>query len=40
MDSGRLNLLGWYAKVDLEKGLKQAYENFLEMSDSSIKKNL
>jgi GDP-L-fucose synthase len=30
MDSGRLNRLGWQAKVDLEAGLKQAYEDFVK----------
>lgn len=30
MDSGRLNRLGWQAKIDLEVGLKQAYEDFLK----------
>lgn len=29
MDSSRLNKLGWQAKVDLESGLKQAYDEFL-----------
>jgi GDP-L-fucose synthase len=29
MDSARLNHLGWQAKVNLEAGLKQAYEDFL-----------
>ena len=29
MDSGRLNRLGWQAKVDLESGLKEAYADFL-----------
>lgn len=31
MDSGRLNSLGWEAKVDLEAGLKQTYADFLTM---------
>lgn len=31
MDSSRLNLLGWQAKVNLEPGLKQAYEDFLKI---------
>lgn len=31
MDSGRLNHLGWQAKIDLEVGLKQAYEDFLKI---------
>lgn len=30
MDSGRLNKLGWQAKVDLRIGLKQAYNDFLK----------
>ena len=30
MDSGRLNRLGWQAKVNLEAGLKQAYGDFLK----------
>ena len=30
MDSGRLNQLGWKAKVGLEVGLCTAYQNFLE----------
>ena len=30
MDSTRLNNLGWKAKVDLEAGLKMAYEDFLK----------
>jgi GDP-L-fucose synthase len=30
MDSNRLNLLGWQAKVDLETGLKLAYNDFLK----------
>lgn len=29
MDSSRLNSLGWLAKVNLEAGLKMAYEDFL-----------
>lgn len=29
MDSSRLNLLGWKAQVDLELGLKNAYQDFL-----------
>jgi GDP-L-fucose synthase len=29
MDSDRLNRLGWQAKIDLEVGLQQAYEDFL-----------
>ena len=29
MDSGRLNRLGWQAKVHLESGLEQAYADFL-----------
>jgi len=34
MDSTRLNRLGWQAKVDLEKGLKTAYDDFLKTADS------
>jgi GDP-L-fucose synthase len=30
MDSSRLNALGWRAKIDLEVGLKMAYEDFLK----------
>jgi len=30
MDTGRLNRLGWQAKVDLESGLKVAYADFLK----------
>jgi GDP-L-fucose synthase len=30
MNSGRLNRLGWRAKVDLESGLTQAYQDFLK----------
>lgn len=30
MDSSRLNALGWHAKVDLEAGLKLAYQDFLQ----------
>jgi GDP-L-fucose synthase len=30
MDSSRLNELGWKARVDLEKGLKATYKDFLE----------
>jgi GDP-L-fucose synthase len=29
MDSTRLNVLGWQAKVELEEGLEMAYEDFL-----------
>ena len=29
MDSTRLNALGWQAKVSLEQGLAQAYQDFL-----------
>ena len=29
MDSGRLNRLGWQAKVNLESGLQKAYADFL-----------
>jgi GDP-L-fucose synthase len=29
MDSSRLNVLGWQAKVELEVGLEKAYEDFL-----------
>jgi GDP-L-fucose synthase len=37
MDSSRLNRLGWQAKVDLERGLKQAYADFLKShSDAKI----
>ena len=30
MDSSRLNQLGWKATISLEKGLKMAYQDFLE----------
>jgi GDP-L-fucose synthase len=30
MDSTRLNQLGWKATISLEKGLKMAYQDFLE----------
>jgi GDP-L-fucose synthase len=29
MDSSRLNALGWQAKVDLQRGLAAAYQDFL-----------
>ncbi|QWD47617.1 GDP-L-fucose synthase [Polynucleobacter paneuropaeus] len=32
MDSGRLNRLGWSAKVNLDSGLKIAYEDFLRLN--------
>lgn len=32
MDSTRLNALGWQARVELEAGLKKAYEDFLKNS--------
>lgn len=32
MDSSRLNLLGWKAKVDLKSGLRLAYDDFLRDS--------
>jgi GDP-L-fucose synthase len=38
MDSGRLNRLGWEAKVDLEKGLSLAYADF-KKSQSQQKKD-
>ena len=31
MDSGRLNALGWQAKVNLEQGLALAYQDFLNL---------
>ena len=31
MDSSRLNQLGWQAKIDLELGLKQAYDDYLRI---------
>jgi GDP-L-fucose synthase len=34
MDSGRLNHLGWQAKIDLEVGLNQAYKDFLKTCSS------
>ena len=30
MDSGRLNRLGWHAQVDLDSGLRKAYQDFLK----------
>ena len=36
IDSGRINRLGWNAKVDLVRGLEQAYQNFLVVSHTSI----
>ena len=32
MDSGRINALGWQAKVNLERGLSLAYQNFVSQS--------
>ena len=32
MDSGRLNALGWQAKVNLERGLSLAYQDFVSQS--------
>ncbi len=32
MDSSRLNALGWQAKVNLERGLSLAYQNFVSQS--------
>ncbi len=34
MDSGRLNSLGWKPQVNLEIGLKKAYEDFMAHADS------
>jgi GDP-L-fucose synthase len=34
MDSGRLNSLGWRPRVNLEIGLKKAYEDFMAHADS------
>ena len=34
MDSGRLNALGWRAKVSLEEGLSAAYKDFLNSSNA------
>lgn len=34
MDSHRLNALGWRAEVDIEQGLKLAYQDFQRRSDS------
>jgi GDP-L-fucose synthase len=36
MDSGRLNRLGWQAKVNLETGLKQAYGDFLKTHSDAL----
>jgi GDP-L-fucose synthase len=30
MDSGRLNALGWRARIDLKEGLALAYQDFME----------
>ncbi|MFZ2738199.1 MAG: GDP-L-fucose synthase [Burkholderiaceae bacterium] len=30
MDSGRLNAVGWNARIDLDQGLKQSYQDMLE----------
>jgi len=30
MDSGRLNALGWHARIDLKEGLALAYQDFME----------
>jgi GDP-L-fucose synthase len=30
MDSSRLNALGWQARVNLEQGLKLAYQDFIQ----------
>jgi GDP-L-fucose synthase len=38
MDSGRINRLGWKARVDLSLGLKLAYEHFLYQSYQDINK--
>ena len=32
MDTSRLNVLGWHAKVNLDAGLAAAYADFLEQS--------
>jgi GDP-L-fucose synthase len=34
MDSGRINALGWRAKVSLEEGLSAAYKDFLNSSNA------
>jgi GDP-L-fucose synthase len=34
MDSGRLNSLGWKAKVNLKDGLTRAYQDYLENSET------
>ena len=36
MDSGRLNRLGWQAKVNLETGLKNAYADFLKTYSQTL----
>jgi GDP-L-fucose synthase len=36
MDSGRLNRLGWQAKIDLDAGLKQAYADFLKTHSDAL----
>jgi GDP-L-fucose synthase len=33
MDSSRLNALGWQAKVNLERGLSLAYQDFRALCD-------
>ena len=30
LDSSRLNAMGWYAKIDLDEGLKMIYQDFLD----------
>ncbi len=37
MDSSRLNRLGWQAKVDLQKGLQRAYDDFLKTAANAAK---
>jgi GDP-L-fucose synthase len=34
MDSGRLNSLGWHAKVNLKDGLTKAYQDYLTNSEA------
>jgi nucleoside-diphosphate-sugar epimerase len=29
MDSGRLNSLGWHAKINFKEGLSMAYQDYL-----------
>jgi GDP-L-fucose synthase len=37
MDSGRLNTLGWHARVGLAQGLSLAYQDFLKQQNRSLR---